>query len=200
MKNWERFVKRTVDVIVSVLGIVACLPIFILISMLVKLNSSGPALFVQMRMGLNGRAFKTYKFRTMLLNAPDIRNADGSAFSSNIDPRVTSVGKWLRKTSLDELPQFFNVLFGEMSLVGPRPDLVDQIRFYTESEKQRLNVKPGITGLAQISGRNSISWESRKQLDIQYVIGQSLTLDAEILVRTIPYVLCGRDVYVSQTS
>jgi lipopolysaccharide/colanic/teichoic acid biosynthesis glycosyltransferase len=130
----------------------------------------------------------------MYYNAPDLRNADGSAYTGDDDPRVTRVGRFLRRTSLDELPQLFNVLRGEMSLVGPRPDQVDQFRFYTETEKRKLSVKPGITGLAQIGGRNNISWGRRKALDVEYVDLQSFWLDLSILARTVPYVLLRKDV------
>ena len=130
----------------------------------------------------------------MIHNAPDLRNADGSAYTGEEDPRVTRVGRFLRRTSLDELPQFFNVFRGDMSLVGPRPDQVDQLRFYTETEKRKLNVKPGITGLAQINGRNNISWERRKALDVEYVDRQTFWLDLSILARTIPYVLQRKDI------
>ena len=144
----------------------------------------GPVFFRQARLGQHGKPFQIFKFRSMKINAPDIRNEDGSAFSGDDDPRVTKLGKFLRKTSLDELPQFINVLWGQMSLVGPRPDQVDQIQYYTEHEKQKLLVKPGITGLAQISGRNSISWEQRKELDVSYSLNHSVLGDLAILVRT----------------
>jgi lipopolysaccharide/colanic/teichoic acid biosynthesis glycosyltransferase len=130
----------------------------------------------------------------MIHNAPDLRNADGSAYTREEDPRVTRVGRFLRRTSLDELPQCFNVFSGDMSFVGPRPDQVDQLRFYTESEKRKLSVKPGITGLAQINGRNNISWERRKALDVEYVDRQTFWLDVSILARTIPYVLQRKDI------
>jgi lipopolysaccharide/colanic/teichoic acid biosynthesis glycosyltransferase len=131
----------------------------------------------------------------MYTNAQDLRNPDGSAYSSDTDPRVTPVGRLLRQTSLDELPQLINVLRGEMSLVGPRPDQLDQLRFYSEQEKRKLLVKPGITGLAQISGRNNIPWERRKALDIEYVERQSFWLDLQILAKTIPYVLLRKDIH-----
>lgn len=132
--------------------------------------------------------------------APALYNRDGSAWAGGDDPRVTRVGRFLRKTSLDELPQLWNVLRGEMSLVGPRPDQVDQIQFYAEAEKRKLNVRPGITGLAQISGRNSISWARRKALDVQYVDRKSFWLDAVILAKTLPYVLFRKDVTDEQHS
>src|SRR5260221_522157 len=125
----------------------------------------------------------------MIENAPDYRNADGSTFNGANDSRVTRVGRILRGTSLDELPQLFNILAGAMSLVGPRPDLVDQARFYSGDESRRLLVKPGITGLAQTNGRNAICWAARKQMDLEYVDNHSLLLDLKIIARTIPYVL-----------
>lgn len=180
--------------IVSVLLLLLS-PVLLLCGLAVRRSSPGPALFKQRRLGRHGRPFHLLKFRSMYHNAPDVRNADGSAYAGDDDPRVTPVGRFLRNTSLDELPQLINVLKGDMSLVGPRPDQADQIRFYTETEKRKLNVKPGITGLAQISGRNSISWERRKTLDVEYVDRQSFRLDLTILAKTIPYVLLRRDVH-----
>lgn len=194
MAGWQAGIKRGLDIAVSLLLLAALSPLLLLIGLAVRLTSPGPVLFRQKRLGRKGAIFAIYKFRTMRNDAPDIRNADGSAFNSENDPRVTTIGKWLRKTSLDELPQFLNVLAGSISLVGPRPDQADQLAYYTEAEKQRLAVKPGITGLAQISGRNLLSWEARKQLDITYVRQWSLRLDLVILARTVPYVLLQRGV------
>ena len=137
------------------------------------------------------------KFRTMHVDAQDLRNPDGSTVSCLNDPRVTKVGSFLRTTSLDELPQLVNILRGEMSFVGPRPDQVDQLRFYSPKEHRKLDVKPGLTGLAQISGRNGISWQKRKELDIAYVERRSLALDLSILCKTIPYVLLRRNLHAN---
>jgi lipopolysaccharide/colanic/teichoic acid biosynthesis glycosyltransferase len=134
----------------------------------------------------------------MVDQAPDIRNPDGSTYNSPGDVRCTRVGRFLRLISLDELPQLVNVLVGSMSLVGPRPDLVDQARLYGEDEWLRLQVKPGITGLAQINGRNALSWPARTRIDLEYVARQSLMLDLKILWRTVGYVLTRRDVFVSE--
>ena len=191
---WKVSVKRGIDVMVSLLLLIALSPLLLLVALMIRLTSPGPVLFRQKRLGQNGGVFAICKFRTMRVNAPDIRNADGSAFSSDNDPRVTRLGKWLRKTSLDELPQFLNVLGGSMSLVGPRPDLADQLAYYTDAEKTRLFVKPGITGLAQISGRNLLTWEARKQLDTTYVQKWSLQSDFVILARTLPAVLFQRGI------
>jgi lipopolysaccharide/colanic/teichoic acid biosynthesis glycosyltransferase len=180
--------------IVSVLLLVLS-PVLLLCALAVRRSSPGPVLFRQRRLGLHARPFTLVKFRSMIHDAPDIRNHDGSAYTGDDDRRVTPVGRILRKASLDEIPQLFNVLRGEMSLVGPRPDQADQIRFYTETEKRKLDVRPGITGLAQISGRNNISWERRKALDVEYARRHSFWLDLSILARTIPYVLLRKDIH-----
>jgi len=186
--------KRLIDVLGAATLLLVLAPLFLLCALAVLLSTPGPVLFRQRRLGLDGADFTLLKFRTMRMNAPDLRNKDGSAYSSKTDARVTAVGRVLRESSLDELPQLFNVLRGEMSLVGPRPDQSDQLQFYTELERRKLCVKPGLTGLAQISGRNGISWKERKELDVVYVDRQSLRLDMSILLRTIPCVLQRKNV------
>ena len=186
--------KRLTDVAGSGLLLVLMAPVMAAVALAVRLSSPGPVLFRQFRLGRHGRPFQLLKFRSMFVNAPDLRNPDGSAFTGDHDPRVTPLGRFLRRTSLDELPQLINVLRGEMSLVGPRPDQVDQIRFYSEAEKRKLLVRPGITGLAQINGRNGIAWERRKALDLEYVERQSLRLDLAILLQTLPCVLMRRNI------
>lgn len=193
-------IKRVMDIVGSLAALVALAPVLAACAVVVRLGSKGPVLFSQWRLGLAGRPFRLWKFRTMAADAPDLRNPDGSAFTGSDDPRVTAGGRFLRATSLDELPQLWNVLRGEMSLVGPRPDQVDQQRFYTAQEQRKLDVKPGLTGLAQISGRNEISWAERKALDIEYVERQTLLLDLSILCRTIPYVCMRKNVHSSGTS
>jgi lipopolysaccharide/colanic/teichoic acid biosynthesis glycosyltransferase len=183
------------DLLIAAVLLLILSPVLALIALAVRRSSSGPVLFRQRRLGRHARPFTVLKFRSMFHDAPDIRNRDGSAYTSDDDRRVTPVGRVLRKTSLDELPQLFNVLRGEMSLVGPRPDQADQIRFYTDAEKRKLDVRPGITGLAQIGGRNNISWERRKALDVEYVARQSFWLDLSILARSIPYVLLRKDIH-----
>lgn len=186
--------KRFIDLIGALIALALFGLPMLVVAVLIKLLDPGPVFYRQARLGINGKPFRIFKFRSMKVNAPDIRNEDGSAFSGDNDPRVTPIGRFIRKTSIDELPQFLNVLLGDMSLVGPRPDQVDQIQFYTETEKQKLLVKPGITGLAQISGRNSISWEQRKQLDVEYAQNHSVLGDLALMARTIPYVLLRKDV------
>jgi undecaprenyl phosphate N,N'-diacetylbacillosamine 1-phosphate transferase len=192
--------KRMVDVVLSFLMMALLLPVGCACALAVCLTSPGPAIYTTRRLGRNGKAFTLYKFRSMYVGAPDWRNSDGSSFNSDKDLRVTPVGRFLRHASWDELPQLLNVLLGDMSLVGPRPDQEDQLRYYTESEKAKLSVKPGITGLAQISGRNSIAWEVRKALDLEYVKRQSILLDLVILCKTITYVLKREGVNSSTTT
>jgi undecaprenyl phosphate N,N'-diacetylbacillosamine 1-phosphate transferase len=200
MTTLQETAKRGLDIAVSATGIVLCAPLLLLLALAIRLDSRGRVLFRQKRLGRDGVPFTLYKFRTMFENAPDYRNADGSTFNSACDRRVTRLGRLLRSSSLDELPQLFNILSGAMSLVGPRPDQVDQERFYSGDEWRRNLVKPGITGLAQVSGRNAILWASRKQLDLQYVARQSGRLDLEILLRTVPSVLSRRGIFVNQIS
>jgi sugar transferase EpsL len=185
------------DFVLSVPALVLLSPVMLIVALCVRLTSKGPALYRQARLGLHGRPFWLLKFRTMYRDSPDLRNPDGSAFSAAKDARVTSIGGFLRATSLDELPQLINVVKGEMSLVGPRPDQVDQIQYYTETEKKKLLVKPGITGLAQISGRNAIAWSERKALEVEYVERQSVGLDLKILLLTIPCVFRARGIHTS---
>jgi lipopolysaccharide/colanic/teichoic acid biosynthesis glycosyltransferase len=183
------------DVLLSIIGLTLAAPILALCCFMIAFTSAGPVFFRHQRLGIHGRPFRLWKLRTMYYPAPDLRNADGSAYTGADDPRITPAGRFLRAASLDELPQLWNVLRGDMSLVGPRPDQVDQQRFYSERERKKLLVKPGLTGLAQISGRNAISWEHRKALDVEYVERRSLRLDLEILARTVPYVWLRRGVH-----
>jgi lipopolysaccharide/colanic/teichoic acid biosynthesis glycosyltransferase len=192
--------KRGLDITISAIATMLFAPLLLLIALAIRLDSRGRVLFRQQRLGRGGVPFTLYKFRTMIENAPDYRNADGSTFNSPRDRRVTRLGRVLRSSSLDELPQLFNILSGAMSLVGPRPDQVDQARFYSGDEWRRNLVKPGITGLAQVSGRNAILWASRKQLDLKYVARQSVLLDLKILLRTVPCVLTSRGIFVNQIS
>lgn len=189
--------KRLVDILGSGILLSLLAPIMLACAASVKMSSPGPVLFKQERLGLRGIGFTLFKFRTMEVGAPDLRNPDGSAFSSSTDQRVTNVGHFLRNTSLDELPQLFNIFRGDMSLVGPRPDQIDQLQYYTPIELRKLEAKPGLTGLAQINGRNSISWQQRKELDVVYVEQQSMLLDLSIMCRTLPYVLQRRNLHAN---
>lgn len=192
-------IKRTIDFVGSLMIVTFLCPVFLIVSLLVKLTSKGPVLFRQTRVGLNKRQFTIFKFRTMVAGAESVQNQlvsmnemSGPVFKIKNDPRVTPLGKFLRKTSLDELPQFFNVLMGEMSLVGPRAmSLRDYQLFDQDWHRRRFSVKPGITCLWQIRGRNSIPFEKWMELDMQYIDKWSLWLDLKILARTVPAVLRG---------
>jgi undecaprenyl phosphate N,N'-diacetylbacillosamine 1-phosphate transferase len=190
-----RGVKRLLDICVAAPALVLAAPVLAGITIAVKWSSPGPALYRSARVGAGGRTFQMLKFRTMSVDAPDLRNADGSTYAGADDPRVTTFGRWLRRTSLDELPQMWNVLRGDMSLVGPRPELPDQVRHYSAVDRRRLDVRPGITGLAQISGRNDLDWTERRALDVRYVASMSFRQDLWILACTIPRVVSARGVF-----
>lgn len=188
-------VKRAFDLAGGTLALALAAPVLLLCAIAVWLDSGSPVIFAHDRLGLNGKLFRMLKFRSMYRNAADLRNPDGSTFNSQDDPRVTRVGRWLRRTSLDELPQLINVVHGEMSLIGPRPDIPDALDYYRPVDLQRLQVKPGITGWAQIHGRNSLVWERRRDLDIEYVRNWSIWMDMRILLYTIPLVILGHGIY-----
>jgi exopolysaccharide biosynthesis polyprenyl glycosylphosphotransferase len=193
------FVKRVADVVVSALGLIVTLPLSALIAVLIKLSSPGPVLFRQERCGLRGRRFVVLKFRTMVEDADRRRSEvdhlnvmDGPVFKAPDDPRVTGLGRWLRRSSLDELPQLVNVLRGDMSLVGPRPPLPDEVARYQPWQRRRLAMKPGLTCLWQVSGRSGLDFATWMELDLAYIDSWSLWLDLRILAQTVPAVLRGR--------
>lgn len=183
--------KRLFDFIVALSLLIALMPVIIVVAVLIRFKLGSPILFSQDRPGLNGKIFKIYKFRSMTSEC----NKNG-VLLSDVE-RLTRFGKLLRSTSLDELPGLWNVLNGDMSLVGPRPLLPEYIPFYTEEEMQRHNVKPGITGLAQISGRNAITWEQKFALDLEYINKKSLFFDMKILLLTVRKVFKRDDILVS---
>ena len=190
-KKVQMFFKRIADIVLSLIGIIILSPIFLIIIISIKFNSKGTSIFKQTRVGFNGENFTIYKFRTMIINADSKRkleidslNLDNFVFQSKNDDRVTSVGSVLRKTSLDEIPQLLNVLLGNMTLVGPRPEIPEVVNFYTENYKLRLIVKPGITGLAQISGRGEIELGKTISYDLEYIKNFSLWFDFKILIKT----------------
>ena len=195
--SWQSVIKHVMDRVGAFILLIVLLPLFSLIALAIKLTSPGPVLFRQQRSGQNGAPFTLYKFRTMVTNAEQFKQElealnemTGPVFKLTNDPRITRIGKWLRRYSLDELPQLFNVLRGEMSLVGPRPLPVDEVKRFSDlAHRRRLSVKPGITCLWQISGRNQIKdFKDWVRLDLEYIDNWSLWLDLEILLRTIPAV------------
>lgn len=184
--------KRILDFLLALIGIIILLPIYLIIIIAIKLDSKGPTIFRQVRVGKDNVSFKIYKFRTMVIDAEkkrelaiDCDNIENFVFQSKSDNRITKVGAFLRKTSLDEIPQLFNVLQGNMSLVGPRPEIPDVVKFYPEEYKQRLWVLPGITGLAQISGRGEIELGRTVYYDLTYIKNFSLLYDIKILIKTV---------------
>ncbi|ABK61556.1 sugar transferase [Clostridium novyi] len=191
-KKFQFGVKRLMDIILSLIGIIILIPIYLIVFIAIKVDSKGPAIFKQVRVGKDNKNFKIFKFRTMVVNAEkkrelNIENVDieNFVFQSKSDNRITKVGAFLRKTSLDELPQLFNVLMGDMSLVGPRPEIPDVVKFYPPEYAQRLLVLPGITGLAQISGRGEIELGKTVYFDLTYIKKFSVGYDIEILIKTV---------------
>lgn len=185
------FIKRIMDIVFSILGIIVAAPIMTIIAIAVKLDSKGVVIFSQERVGLNGKTFKMYKFRSMVENAEELldklqhRNEmTGPMFKIKEDPRVTRVGKFIRKTSLDELPQLFNVLKGEMSLVGPRPNLPREVVKFNRQQKIKLLVKPGLTCYWQVMGRNNVDFDDWMKLDLKYIEDRSIILDLKLIFKT----------------
>ncbi len=196
----QRLLKRTLDLSVTSVAMIVAAPLMLIIALAIKVSSPGPVLFRQKRVGAQEREFTILKFRTMVVGAHEQRGsldneADGLLFKMRRDPRVTRVGRFLRKTSLDELPQLFNVLSGEMSLVGPRPALPEETLRYAESQRGRLRVKPGVTGLWQVNGRHDLVFEDYVRYDLFYVENWSMTMDLYILAKTIPALLTARGSY-----
>ena len=191
------FLKRFMDIFVSILGLILLSPILIVVSLLIKLDSKGPVFFSQKRVGLHGKTFNMYKFRSMVVNAEEIKDKlkeqnemSGPMFKMKNDPRITKIGKFIRKTSIDELPQLLNVLKGEMSLVGPRPSLPKEVKEFEPWMLERLEVKPGITCYWQVMGRNSIGFREWMELDVKYVHERCLSLDLKLIFKTF-FVLFG---------
>lgn len=191
------FCKRALDVIASFILMILFTPLFMLIALIIKLTSKGDIFFIQKRVGVNGKLFSMYKFRSMVVDAEELKeklmqqnqSKDGVIFKMKDDPRITKIGKFIRKTSIDELPQLLNVFKGEMSLVGPRPPVIDEVKQYNMDDKKRLDVKPGITCIWQVSGRSSIPFKQQVKMDKEYIKSQSLYMDIVLLFKTIPAVL-----------
>ena len=188
--------KRGLDVLGSLIGLVLFSPILLITVLAIKLSTPGPVLFNQARVGLNGKVFICYKFRSMVVGSEEMKASlahlnemEGPVFKIRNDPRLTRVDRFIRKTSIDELPQFFNVLLGQMSLVGPRPPLPSEVCSYKNSHRIRLSVKPGLTCIWQVSGRSNVGFDQWMEMDKEYVQNWSFWLDIKILLRTIPVVL-----------
>ncbi|ELC8380995.1 sugar transferase [Clostridium perfringens] len=176
---YERYIKRVLDLIWAILAIVVFWWLYIIIAILVKIKLGSPVIFKQQRPGLNEKVFSLYKFRTMT----DERDENGNLMPDEV--RLTKFGKWLRSTSLDELPEVFNIINGDMSVIGPRPQLVRDMVFMTEEQRERHSVRPGLSGLAQVNGRNSISWENKLNYDLQYIKKITFLGDIKIIIQTV---------------
>lgn len=188
-KKFQLIIKRIFDITISIILLIPLILLFVPIAILIWLEDKGPVFYNSSRLGQKGKIFKMYKFRSMKVNAPDIRNEDGSTFNGDNDQRLTKVGKFIRKTSIDELPQILNVLKGDMSIIGPRPDLPEDIDSYKKCEMARLIVLPGITGYSQAYYRNSIVASQKIKNDCFYVKNFSLRLDVKIIIQTIKSVI-----------
>ena len=194
-----KFVKRLLDILLSLIALPFFGIIFLVLAPIIYFTDKGPVFYNAPRLGMNGKIFNMYKFRSMRVNAPDLRNADGSTYNGEDDPRVTKIGKIMRKTSLDELPQLLNVLKGDMSIVGPRGFLTTKFKsleLLSEPERKRLTVRPGITGYSQAYYRNSITMDEKIKYDCYYVDHMSLWLDIKIIFQTAVSVLKHENIYV----
>lgn len=191
--NLYLFIKRSIDIICSLAGIIVLSPVFLIVAVLIKIEDpKGSIFFCQERNGQHPNTFKMYKFRSMVHNAEELlkdlqhkNEQTGPAFKMTDDPRITKVGKFIRKTSLDELPQLFNVLKGDMSLVGPRPPIPREVEQYNSYQKQRLLVKPGLTCIWQVSGRNNIGFDEWVEMDLEYIKNRNLLLDIKLILKTV---------------
>ncbi|MFY0803786.1 sugar transferase [Peribacillus frigoritolerans] len=197
---YKIFLKRVIDLILAVIALPFWFIILAIISPIIYFQDKGPIFYNAPRLGKNGKVFEMYKFRSMKVNAPDIRNKDGSTFNAENDPRLTKIGKFIRKTSLDETPQLLNVIKGDMSIIGPRPDLPEHEELYEGNENRKLEVRPGVTGLNQAYYRNTVPWKERIQHDIYYIDNLSFWLDIKIFFKTAVSVLKREDVFVTENS
>jgi undecaprenyl phosphate N,N'-diacetylbacillosamine 1-phosphate transferase len=197
-RMYRHFIKRIIDLILAIIALPFLFIILIAIGPLIYFEDKGSIFYNAPRLGKNGRIFKMYKFRSMKMNAPDLRNNDGSTFNTEDDQRLTKIGKFLRKTSLDETPQILNIIRGDMSFIGPRPDLPEHFYLYEGNEKRKLEVRPGITGFNQAYYRNKLPWKERIGYDIYYIDNLSLCLDVKISLKTVISVFKQKNIYLPE--
>ncbi len=199
-----KIVKRSIDIIVSITMLIILAPLFLVVAMAIRSSDGGPVFFIQTRVGKWGREFLFYKFRSMVIDAEQLKTSimdkshhgnNSITFKMNKDPRITWIGRIIRKTSIDELPQLWNVLIGDLALVGPRPSLPIEVARYSLADRRRLDVTPGLTSTWAVSGRGDIPFQQQVKLDVQYIKSQSLWMDVKILLKTIPVVLMGKGAY-----
>lgn len=197
---YKKFFKRLFDLILAIIALPFWFIILTIVGPIIYFQDKGSTFYNAPRLGKNEKIFKMYKFRSMKMNAPDLRNEDGSTFNAEDDPRLTKIGKFIRKTSLDETPQLLNIIKGDMSIIGPRPDLPEHRKLYDGNEVRKLEVRPGVTGFNQAYYRNAVPWKERIQLDIYYIDNLSFWFDIKIFFKTGVSVLKGEDVFVSENS
>lgn len=197
---YRKYFKRIFDFILAVIALPFWFILLTIIGPIIYIQDKGPIFYNASRLGRDGRIFKMYKFRSMKVNAPDLRNEDGSTFNSEDDPRLTKIGKFIRKTSLDETPQLLNIVKGDMSFIGPRPDLPEAFEIYSSLEKMKLLVRPGITGYNQAFFRNSVTSENKFKNDVYYVENISFLLDLKIFLKTIYAVVLRKNIFIVEVA
>ncbi|WP_276210890.1 sugar transferase [Heyndrickxia coagulans] len=195
---YKNYFKRVCDIIFALIALPFWLLILFIVGPIIYFQDKGSVFYNAPRLGRNGKVYKMYKFRSMKMNAPDLRNEDGSTFNAEDDPRLTKIGKFIRKTSLDETPQILNVIKGDMSIIGPRPDLPEHFELYKGSERRKLEIRPGITGYNQAYFRNNVPWKERIKNDIYYIDNLSIWLDIKIFFKTAVSVLKREDVFIAE--
>jgi len=194
---YRHFFKRLIDIVIAIIALPFWFLLLLLIGPMIYFQDKGPIFYNAPRLGKDGKVFTMYKFRSMKVNAKDIRNEDGSTYNAEDDPRLTKIGKFIRKTSIDETPQLLNILKGDMSIIGPRPDLPEHLKLYEENEKNKLNVRPGVTGYNQAYFRNAIPWKERIRKDIFYVENISFIFDFKILFKTFLAIVKKENIYTN---
>lgn len=197
---YSQYFKRFLDVLVCIIALPFWVIIFMIIAPCIYFQDKGSIFYIAPRLGKNGKVFKMYKFRSMKMNAVDIRNEDGSTYNAEDDPRLTKIGKFIRMTSLDETPQILNILKGDMSIIGPRPDLPEHRLLYEGNEERKLELRPGLSGYTQAYCRNTVPWKERIQQDIYYIDHLSLWFDIKIFFKTVVSVLRREGIYVVQAN
>ena len=197
---YRNFFKRIFDLVLAIIALPFWMIILVVVGPMIYFQDKGSIFYNAPRLGKDGEIFKMYKFRSMKMNAPDLRNEDGSTFNAEDDPRLTKIGKFIRKTSLDETPQLLNIIKGDMSIIGPRPDLPEHMELYEGNEVRKLEIRPGVTGYNQAYFRNTIPWKERIKNDIYYIDHLTMWLDTKVFFKTAISVLKSKDVFVEQKS
>lgn len=197
---YRNFLKRIFDLVLAIIALPFWLIILVVVGPMIYFQDKGSIFYNAPRLGKDGNIFKMYKFRSMKMNAPDLRNEDGSTFNAEDDPRLTKIGKFIRKTSLDETPQLINIIKGDMSIIGPRPDLPEHMELYEGNEARKLEIRPGVTGYNQAYFRNTIPWKERIKNDVYYIDHLTMWMDIKVFFKTAVSVLKREDVFVEQKS